>query len=236
MKMFNTKFELENELITLDVADSLSICFIHGSLDAQSIIAIRNADRLCDRVVAVNLSKTPISKVQTSLIQRAGASYIYECDKTQAYKCNVNAGIEGINATFIMQALISIMPLTVTVAENNTHLIKAIKNIQQTFGAFFTFEIKATPVDLLSVAHKKLREALTPVLLNIQNGESDADVLNSMCISALKGAGFKINSLEFIDSDTLETHVGVISPTSLLLINAALNGQLVRDILSLIEK
>ncbi|MFT7144372.1 MAG: hypothetical protein ACI9TY_000345 [Alphaproteobacteria bacterium] len=235
MKSIENKQALENELTTLDVVDSLAVTFIHGSLDVQTIIAIRNADRLCDRVVVVNLSNTNFSDAQKSIVKRAGGSYFYQGENTQG-KCILDVDIQGINGTFIMQTLIIIMPLTVTVAENNTHLIKALKNIQQTFGEFFALQIKATPIHLLSIAHRKLRENLTPILLDIQDGENDVEILSAGCTSSLKGAGFKIERLSFIDSDTLNEHVGVISPTSLLLVEATLNGQSVKDILSLIEK
>mgnify|MGYP003665812578 FL=1 len=235
MKLVATKNELEEILLQLDLDASLAVCFVHGALDAQTIIAIRNAERLCDAVVVVNLSIAPLSKVQCSLIERAGGSFIYQGEKIST-KCVLDAGVGSIDATLIMQTLITVMPHTVTVAENNTNLIKVLKNIQDTFGQFFTLQIKATPVNLLSVGQKRMRECLVPVLLEIQSGESEVEVLKGICTQALKTANFSLIYIAFVDGDTLEEHVGVVSPTSLLLVEATLDGHVVKDILSLFEK
>lgn len=235
MKVLKSREELSAALTEVSFDASFAVVFFAGGLDVATIVAIRNAKRLCDEVVVCPLFSQPLTPAHLQLLERAEASFVWQFEQSLE-PCNVV--VEGLNlpSTFMMQALLTVMPLLVTAPESHVHLISALKKMQKTFGSFFTLEVKKTPYDLLSLAQRNLRDCLKTVFLEIKGGENDVELLSKLSIKCLNSAGFEVKEVSFMDGDTLQNNHKIVSASSLIYIEALHGGQLCRDIFSLFEE
>lgn len=118
-----------------------ALCFGSAIPSAGEVAAIREAARLCDKVVVARLLPDRIlPPTYAKVIEEAGADLLW-APREVAGHVRINVHVEGVDekaATLITQALITVLPLLVVIDRTNLPLVRTLRNIQGGLGEIFT--------------------------------------------------------------------------------------------------
>lgn len=118
-----------------------ALVFVGAIPDAGQLLACREAAKLCDRVAALRLGEgrtVPPRFAET--LREAGADLVWT-PAAAASHVTVDAGVERVDGTLLLQSILAVLPLLVVVHRTELQLIRALRNIQGSFGDLFSLRI-----------------------------------------------------------------------------------------------
>lgn len=233
MEIITTKQAVASQIQKFDVEDSIGLCFYNGVLDTSFVVAARQAGYLCDKLVVVNLAQK-FSQTQISILKRMNVDVLFE-PQEEIFKVQAFLKEGSRKLAIIMASFFQFMPLAVSVSEKDIPLIQILKSLQADFGNVFELIIKQTPEHLLNVTQRQIRLAVLPCLENIQNGETEVDVLQPILKQGVEEQGMQFLKAKFYDADTFEECFGVVSPTCYVSVECVHEGQNLKDIFTLAD-
>lgn len=127
---------------------SWAVVFVSSIPTAPETDAVRQAAKVCDRVVAVRAvpdNKLP-AKLQASVqatLAAAGADALWLPTEVAGFG-RFDAGVESLDATtstLILQAITTVLPNLVVAPRGNVALVRALRNIGGTLGDLFTLRL-----------------------------------------------------------------------------------------------
>lgn len=124
-----------------------ALVFIGPIPSGAELAAAREAAKLCDKVAALRLQppgKTyPIPPQLAETARTAGIDLLWIPNGKESSPVTVNAGVDGINATHVAQALYTVLPLLVVAPRGNVPLIRTLRNLQSHLANTFTLRLTA---------------------------------------------------------------------------------------------
>lgn len=118
-----------------------ALVFVGSIPDAGQLMACREAAKLCDRVAVLRLGEgkaLPPKFAET--LREAGADMVWVPQEAPGH-VSVDVGVERVDGTLILQAVMAVLPLLVVVHRTDMHLVRALRNIQGSFGELFSLRI-----------------------------------------------------------------------------------------------
>lgn len=132
------RLSLQTRLTELTTAadTSFALVVLAEDIDADTTQSLREAAKLCDIVVAATENKLHTDSKHQHLLRQAGVDVVF-------YPKNpplgtYSSGIKKINETFVLQAVLAVMPNLVVVPRSNLTLIRVFRNMQHSFGELFS--------------------------------------------------------------------------------------------------
>lgn len=126
------------------VDTSWALCFGSVLPTAGEVAAIREAAKICDRVVVARLlPDRVIPPTYAKVVEDAGADVLF-CPRELTGHVRVEVGVPEVDAaaaTLIMQVLSTTLPNLVVAERGNLPLIRALRNIQHGLGDLFVLRV-----------------------------------------------------------------------------------------------
>ncbi|MCP5404646.1 MAG: hypothetical protein H6922_00255 [Pseudomonadaceae bacterium] len=123
---------------------SWALCFGSVVPAAGELAAIREAARICDRVVVARLTPDRVvPPTYAAVVAEAGADILW-CPREVAGHVRVDAGVEELDATtatLLAQAVFTVLPNAVVVPRTNLPLVRALRNILHGLGEVFVLRL-----------------------------------------------------------------------------------------------
>ncbi|MDD9912623.1 MAG: hypothetical protein OXQ96_06250 [Alphaproteobacteria bacterium] len=131
--VISDKSQLIQRLTTLNTEPetSFALVFINTTPEEEDIPVIREAVKLCDRVIVAGMggARQPVEK----FLRELGVDVFFIPQKDNRL-CKIEAGVKEIDATLILQSILTIWPNVVVTGKHQFKLLRVLKNLQQTFG------------------------------------------------------------------------------------------------------
>ena len=137
--VFHHKQELVQRLeqLNTEVDTSYALVFFDGELSQDAVVVMREAVRICDRVIVATTKDMSKLKGMEQALQKIGIDAVFQ-PPIDTRLCFLDAAVKDVDATFILQSILSVMPNLVVIHRKEMKLLRALRNIQQTFGELFT--------------------------------------------------------------------------------------------------
>lgn len=118
-----------------------ALVFVGGIPDAGQLMACREAAKLCDRVAVLRLGEgKAIPPKFAETLREAGADMVWVPQEAKGH-VSVDVGVERVDGTLILQAVMAVLPLLVVAHRTDMHLVRALRNIQGSFGELFSLRV-----------------------------------------------------------------------------------------------
>jgi hypothetical protein len=118
-----------------------ALCFGSVLPSAGELSAIREAAKLCDKVVVARLLPDRLlPPTYAQVVAEAGADLLWVPKEVSGH-VRVDVQVEGVDtaaATLVTQALITVLPLLVVIDRTNLPLVRTLRNLQGGLGEIFT--------------------------------------------------------------------------------------------------
>lgn len=124
---------------------SWALCFVSVVPTAGELRAIREAAKLCDRVVAARLTpdRAVIGNLST-VVREAGADVLWipkDVSGRVAVTLGGVKGVDGTVATLLVQAVTTVLPLAIFADRVNVPLVLALRALQGGLGDMFNLRL-----------------------------------------------------------------------------------------------
>lgn len=116
-----------------DPETSFSLIFVE-KIGEEDIKAIREGGYVCDRIIVQTQSEP--TEMEQKVLTDLGVDICYT-PKTDAWLCKLETSVKDVDATWLLHGVLAVLPTMVVVANSHFAKLRALKNIQQTFGAVF---------------------------------------------------------------------------------------------------
>lgn len=116
-----------------DPETSFSLIFVE-KMGEDDIKAIREGGYVCDRIV-VQTQGEP-TKSEQKVLTDLGVDMCYT-PKTDAWLCKLETSVKDVDATWLLHGILAVLPTVVVASTSQFAKLRALKNIQQTFGSVF---------------------------------------------------------------------------------------------------
>ncbi|MBI1309636.1 MAG: hypothetical protein GC129_07335 [Proteobacteria bacterium] len=125
-----------------------AVGFVGAVPSGSELAALKEAARLCDRVVAVVRRNEErgsevarrVAPGMAEMCREAGADIVWVPKGEKAF-VSVDCGVEGVDGTLVAQAVMTVLPMLVVVPRADVALIRALRNIQGGLGEVFSLRI-----------------------------------------------------------------------------------------------
>lgn len=202
---------LKEKLLSLgEVDSSFSLAIIRGDLDAHTLLSVRQAEYLCDLTVVLALCELG-EKSQKILIE-AGVDVLFWPEDIPT-SVRVETGVEDINATLILQTIITVMPMVVSVTQMDLQLLEVCIRLEKSFEGLFSLISKETPMEFLNVHQQNVRQMTMLLKDMVEGGEGDTDFFKSTLQKHADRYGYVVKELGIFD-ENLNLAEGSIPPLS----------------------
>ena len=181
-----------------DAESSFALVVLRGVFDSHALVAVRQAERLCDHVVVLALDAS-IEKGERFLAQ-AGVNVLYSPHK-EPFLARVELDVKGVDATLILQTALAVMPMMVAISPTDIVLHTALERLSQTFPDVLNIYAEETPVHLLGGQQKKARTVLESAKVLLQKGEGDFNVIRHTVQNRARLEGLSLVSLQVLNED-----------------------------------
>jgi hypothetical protein len=199
---------------------SFGLVFLQEQLDVHSVVALRQAERMCDVCVAVNLHANTAH--DPKILEKAGVSYFLHMQPEEKPKVTVSSQVGGLNLTFILQAVLAVMPSAMVVPVTQVGLLRGLNNLLATFENLFVLMPSQTPHNMLATSQAKARSSVLNVL--------EVDTARSLIEESLQNNNEgDVISCIVLDGQSFEEKPSLSSRNDYVRYILNQNGQLVID-------
>lgn len=123
---------------------SWALCFASVVPDAGELAALREAARLCDRVVLARLTPDRVlPPTYARVAAEAGADVLW-CPREVAGHVRLDVGVDGVDgvtATLLVQAVTTVLPNLVVAPRGNLPLVRSLRNVLHGLGDMFVLRV-----------------------------------------------------------------------------------------------
>lgn len=134
--------------IAEDEATSFGFVPIFNDITAHDVISIKKAQKLLDICIIQNISNQKLSKKSFSTLQQLNVNLVIDYIETSNTLIQINLGIHSINSSNLFKGLLTILPSSVFINQNNFDIFQALQKINSEFPDLFILENTDTPVSL----------------------------------------------------------------------------------------
>jgi hypothetical protein len=129
------------EELNTEVDTSYAVVVIEKSVGERDLLLVREAVKLCDRVVVAGVG-LKVTKTAGSALKKAGVDAVFT-PAASKWLCKVETGVKEMNGTLILVTILAVLPNVVMVHRDSLALLRTLRNLQQTFGDLFALrEVK----------------------------------------------------------------------------------------------
>lgn len=227
MKTIHTQAELKTTVLNMGELDSsFALAVFRNELDAHALVAIRQADRVCDFTIV--LATTPLDDAQKGLLAQAGADVLFQ-PEAQELPVYVETGVKDVDSTVHLQTILNIMPLVVAIPPSDFKLHEALERLNQAFPDTFSLLAEETPLHLLNGSQQKAREALLVGKDMLLAGEGNFSVLKNAMLASSAKYGFTLKSFSVLDENLNPCETGKLPSTGIISAHFERYGEPVAD-------
>lgn len=213
MQTVQTQQNLKGELLSLGGADSsFSLAILRGRLDAHTLLSVRQAEYVCDFTVV--LAFFEMTDKEKAILKQAGVNILLTPEKAGATPpVHINTGVEGVDATLVLQTILNVMPMVVSVTPMDLPLLETCIRLEKTFEGLFSLLSKETPMELLNTHQQNVRQLSLLAQDLVKSGEGDIAFLKSAVQKGADRYGYNVTEIRLFD-DHLNVPEGSIPPVS----------------------
>ncbi|MFZ2619793.1 MAG: hypothetical protein WAX89_02875 [Alphaproteobacteria bacterium] len=125
------------EALATEGDTTFALMFLRTQPTAVDVALVREAAKICDRVVVAGYGFAP-HPVTLGLLQKAGADALFMPPQDTRLCTLEVAGNKEWDASLMLQALLAVLPNMVILEKPDLPQLRVLRNIQQTFGEFFS--------------------------------------------------------------------------------------------------
>lgn len=149
-----------NELIKNDEYTSIGYIPVLNIITPNDIVAIKKAQRLLDIIIVHNISNNNFDEFSLKTINQINPNLIIDLITDDPSNINVSFYLEQLNSFSLIKAILSILPSSVFINQDNFIPFKAISIFNDNFPNLFSIHNVSTPENLKSYMDLETIDAL----------------------------------------------------------------------------
>lgn len=123
---------------------SWALCFASVVPAAGEMAALREAAKLCDRVVLARLTPDRVLPPTYAEVASAAGADLLWCPRELTGHVRADVGVEGVDgitSTLLLQAITTVLPNLVVAPRGNLPLVRALRNMLHGLGDMFVLRV-----------------------------------------------------------------------------------------------
>jgi len=139
-----------NQLIANDEYTSIGYVPTLNIITASDIVAIKNAKKLLDIVIVQNISNLPYDDFSLSSLQKLNPNLIINLIEEEPKELAISLYIEQISSFNLVKGILSILPSSVFISQDNFAPFKAVNVFNDNFTDMFSLHNISAPESVKS--------------------------------------------------------------------------------------